>query len=287
MIRFDPANRRGIVWLASYPKSGNTWIRIFLFQLARILRGMPPEGDEINNLWRFSQEERQFRGYFEQLLRKPLKQASLPEIQRVRSEVHALIARSATDIAFLKTHSLLGILNGTPTINLAVSCGAVYLVRDPRDVAVSLSNHIARPVEQAIAMLNSSQATELGAESVAPELWGSWSDNVLSWTRGSNEVLLTLRYEDLLAAPEESFTAMVRHLRIEASAEQIALAVERSKFDEVRRQEETHGYQLRPPTTERFFVAGKSGVWREKLTGAEVDSIIKVHGETMQKFGYT
>jgi hypothetical protein len=136
-------------------------------------------------------------------------------------------------------------------------------------------------------MLNSSQATELGAESVAPELWGSWSDNVLSWTRGANEVLLTLRYEDLLAAPEESFTAMVRHLRIEASAEQIALAVERSKFDEVRRQEETHGYQLRPPTTARFFVAGKSGVWREKLTGAEVDSIIKVHGETMQKFGYT
>ncbi|MCR4282913.1 MAG: sulfotransferase domain-containing protein, partial [Bauldia sp.] len=72
MINTDPRNPRGIVWIASYPKSGNTWLRMFLYQLMRIMGGHPREQDELNKLDRSSMYEARLFGLFEQSLGKPL-----------------------------------------------------------------------------------------------------------------------------------------------------------------------------------------------------------------------
>ena len=81
MIVVDPKNPRGIVWIASYPKSGNTWIRVFLYQLMRIMGGHPREPDELNKLDRSSMYEARLFGLFDQAIGRPRDSAGLAALE--------------------------------------------------------------------------------------------------------------------------------------------------------------------------------------------------------------
>jgi hypothetical protein len=286
MINSDPKNPKGIVWLASYPKSGNTWLRIFLYHLMRIQLGLPREEDELNHLDRASGYEAKLFGLFEKFLEKPLATASRAEVMSVRALVHLTVADRMKGVALLKTHNLLGELGDAPTVNLAASAGGIYVVRDPRDVAPSLAKHIGRSIDEAIEVMRTPAfATDNSAET-AFELWGSWSEHVTSWAIDPNRAVLVVRYEDMLAKPTETFTAIVRHLRQTATDDQIADAIELSSFDKLKRQEDERGFRETSDRAERFFVAGKSGKWRETLTGSQVDAIVGPHYRAMEHFGY-
>jgi hypothetical protein len=286
MIAFDPKQPSGIVWLASYPKSGNTWLRAFLYHLYRVRRGLPREDGEINNIERVTQAEAKFVSTFERLLGKPLAEATQDEVMRVRPDVQAAIVAQSKGIALLKTHNLLGLYRGVPTISQAVSAGAVYMVRDPRDVAVSLKDHIGQSQDFAIDLLNRPDVYALGTATIAGELWGSWSQHVESWTSGADDSLLVIRYEDMLTDPTQAFSAITAHLRQPCRPDQLAEAISASSFGELAKQEEKHGFIGRAPDADRFFVAGKSGRWRDKLSAAQADAIVKAHGPTMARFGY-
>ena len=156
MINVDPRRPRGIVWIASYPKSGNTWMRMFLYQLMRIMGGHPREPDELNKLDRSSMYEARLYGLFQQALGKPLGDATLAEVSRVRQHVHATIAERVNNIALVKTHNVLGEIYDVPIINTSVSVGAIYIVRDPRDVASSLARHLGASTDEAIRVLGRS-----------------------------------------------------------------------------------------------------------------------------------
>jgi hypothetical protein len=286
MISVDPKNSRGIVWLASYPKSGNTWLRMYLYQLVRILGGHPREEHELNKLDRASGYEAKLFDLFDQFLGKPLAQATPIEVMSVRALVHATVAERMPAITMLKTHNLMGEINGMPTINTAVSVGALYIVRDPRDVALSLTRHLGSTIDEAIAVMNSPGfATGNDAES-AFEIWGSWSQHVESWTASPDPSLLVLRYEDMMAKPTETFTTVARHIGQAATADQIAEAIELSSFDKLKRQEEDLGFRELSPRADRFFSTGKAGSWRDKLSPAQATSIARSHGALMRKFGY-
>ena len=282
MIAVDPKNPKGIVWLASYPKSGNTWLRMFLYQLARIRLGQPREEDEINKLGRVSVHEMLFDGIYKRFLGKPISEASPAEILRVRPQVQATIAERAPGVVFLKTHSVRAALDGVPTINPAVSAGTIYLVRDPRDVAVSLWRHTGRSIDFAVELLNRRNAFDFGTR----ETWGSWGQNVESWTEGADASLLAIRYEDMLADRDAAFAAVLNHVGQSATPDELAEAIRCSSFDEMKEQEDMHGFQEKHPASERFFVGGKMGGWRKTLTPEHVNSIVAAHGPIMKKFGY-
>src|SRR5690606_34932453 len=106
MIRVDPANPRGLVWLASYPKSGNTWVRVFLYQLMRIMEGHPREEDELNQLDRSSRYEGRLFNLFEQMLGKKMADITPLEIMRVRAQAHAEIVNRTNTLALIKTHNV-------------------------------------------------------------------------------------------------------------------------------------------------------------------------------------
>jgi hypothetical protein len=282
MIVYDPRNPKGIVWLASYPKSGNTWLRMFLYQLARIRRGQPREKDEINKLARVSIHDVAFEALYKEFLGKAAEKATPADFSRVRPLVQEAIARQSPSIVFLKTHSVRGVLDNVPTINPAASAGGVYLVRDPRDVAVSLWHHTGRSLDFAVSLLNQRNAFAFGTI----EVWGSWSQNVDSWTEGADDSLLVLRYEDMLADNIRAFSSVLKHVRQTASPQVLVEAIRCSSFDEMKDQEEAHGFQEKHPASQRFFVEGRAGSWREILTTAHVDSIVEAHGATMKRFGY-
>lgn len=286
MIRVDPNNPRGLVWLASYPKSGNTWVRVFLYQLMRIVNGIPREDDELNKLDRSSMYEGRLFNLFEQMLGKPMSQITPMEIMRVRALAHEEIVKRTNTLALIKTHNVLGHLADFPLINLKVSCGSIIIVRDPRDVAPSLAKHLGASVDEAITVMSTPAYHTTNQPEQVFEMWGSWSENVKSWTMKPSEAALVVRYEDMLSNPTETFGKMVEHLRQSATQEQLLEAIELSSFDVLRKQEEDYDFRERSPKADRFFSTGKAGTWREKLTESQVQRIVDAHGETMSQFGY-
>ncbi len=287
MIVTDPRNPKGIVWLASYPKSGNTWLRVYLYHLMRIMNGVPRTENDLHALDRASTYEARLYGLFEQFLGKPLATASRQEVALVRPQVHAAIVQRTDGVALVKTHAVLGQLGNIPTHNLAVSAGTVYIVRDPRDVAISLAAHNGTAIDQAIADMATPSYGTQNSDQAAFEIWGSWSENALSWTMRPHDAVLVVRYEDMQADPTGTFTAVATHLRQKPAPEQIAEAIGLSTFKELRNAEIAAGdFRERSERADRFFREGRVGEWKEKLTPAQAQRIADVHGEQMRKFGY-
>lgn len=286
MITVDPNDPRGIVWIASYPKSGNTWIRVFLHHLLRQADGRPLEDRDIDELGRTSSSAAGRVDLYERHLGKIVTVADQRELAPVRPRVQAAMVEEAGRVIFVKTNSFLGRVFDQPLINRNVSAGGIYIVRNPLDVAISFAAHQNIPVDRAIkslgATLNASHSTQYRAS----EIWGSWSENVGSWTTDSPPVILVMRYEDLLAGPRDRFGEIVSHLRLDVTDAQIDEAVALSSFDRLKAQEIAGGFAERAEGNKSFFREGRANQWREVLSPEQVERIVNDHGEQMSRFGY-
>jgi len=272
-----------IVWLASYPKSGNTWVRAFIHYLFR----NPDEPLNINDLGggTISASEAQMRWY-KTLDNRPVETWTPGDIDRMRPQVHRLIAAGATGTIFCKTHCALKKSRGHPTVNLDVTAGAIYIVRNPLDIAVSYANFQGLDLDMAIKLMSASNFELPNGPDNVSQPFGSWSENVASWTAQPNERLLIMRYEDMIDAPGKAFRQLVDYLGVDANAQRIDRAVENVAFAKMRDQEERHGFNERSPAQERFFRAGTSGQWRDVFTAEQLAAMVAAHREQMERFGY-
>jgi hypothetical protein len=276
--------RSGIVWLASYPKSGNTWARALIHNLLGVIAG--DHGPQpINAMDRFTAWE----------ISKPLYTAALGyeptdqhrrEIAAARHRVQQQIADANDGMIFVKTHHALVMDRGHSTINFGITAGAIYILRNPLDVTISYAHHMDRSIDQVIeAMATENVESDLGPMSVY-EVYGSWSQHVLSWTGKPHPAIYVMRYEDMHKEPERVFAGLARHLQLQASASQIAEAIERSSFEQLREQERSEGFREKPEASSQFFREGRTDQWRDVLSGAQVDRVVKAHREQMVRFGY-
>jgi hypothetical protein len=280
------SQKSGIVWIASYPKSGNTWVRAFLHNLMKARNG---EGDEqdINEMARFSTWDLDKKRYAHFLGFEPDNALHRCEIAATRHAVHQQVADAAEGLIFVKTHNGLVMDRGHATVNFAATAGAVYVVRNPLDVAISYAHHSGRSIDDAIEYMSMTGAETAGNDISVYEVHGSWSQHVWSWTRNNNRELHVMRYEDMLAEPGEAFAALARHLLIDFTRRQLRSAIERSSFARLQAQEKERGFRERPPTADgNFFREGRAGQWREVLTSGQIDRIVRDHGEQMRRFGY-
>jgi hypothetical protein len=286
MIRFDPKNPKGIVWLASFPRSGNTWTRIFLSRLLAAVAGTAPGPVDLNRRNDFEASDAE-PALYRPLLGRPLGQATPAEIAAVRPQVQRTIHDKANGLVLVKTHNANTDYFGVPLITREVSAGAVYVVRNPLDVAVSFARFRAIPIDRAIADM---ATPDLGSPTSAERIYwasGSWSINVASWTARADPTILVVRYEDMLDAPLVAFDAIARHVGIgPLSPEQLAGAIKQSSFAALSALEARTGFREKPATADRFFRAGRAGQWREALTATQVRRVIAAHGEQMRRFGY-
>jgi hypothetical protein len=276
--------RSGLVWLASYPKSGNTWTRAFLSNLAAILAGESAELD-VNSIGRFSAGEN-FSALYEDLLGFKPTESHRKEIAALRHDVQRSIADGYDGLVFVKTHNGLVLDHGRPIVNFAVTSGAIYIVRNPLDVAISFSHHLGMTLDEAIATMGTPDVTTPVNDERVYEIWGSWSQHVESWTRKPHHAIYVMRYEDMLSDPQKTFGGLARHLLLDATPAQIDLAIERSSFAKLQEQEEKTGFMEASKKAERFFREGRAGQWKEVLTPAQVDRVVKDHREQMGRFGY-
>jgi hypothetical protein len=274
----------GFVWIVSYPKSGNTWTRAFLHNLFKVISG-ELDSQNINALSRFTVSVSGKELYAQALGFKPTDKHR-NETAAARHEVQRRVAAELEGLIFTKTHQALMVDRGSTTINLEVTAGAIYIVRNPLDVAISLAPHLGRSLDEAIAITGRQNAETVVTETQIHEMVGSWSQHVLSWTRKPHQAIHVMRYEDMLADPRSTFGALARHLLLAPSPAQLAEAIDRSSFEKLRTQEETDGFRERPKEAERFFRAGRAGQWKEMLTPPQVARIVRDHGEQMARFGY-
>ena len=281
----EPELARNIIWIASYPKSGNTWIRVFLHNLLRELSGDTQGVQDINHLYQHSLREN-WVTFFEHTIGAGAAEATEVEIARARPEVHRWLANEKKGPFFVKTHLRFCHDHQYPTINLEATLAAIHVVRNPLDVAISFAHHSAQPIEAAIQQMATPDLRWRPHVQRVYEILGSWSQNVASWLSLTSRPVYLMRYEDMLANPEQSFAALVRFLRLTPTEEQLKRAVAKSSFAELRDQEAARGFIERPDSSQQFFRAGRAGQWHGVLSGGQIEEISRTHAPMMQRCGY-
>ena len=270
-----------LVWLASYPKSGSTWLRAFLHNFIR----QPESPYDINSLMDLSTGE-SGASLYRRHDPRPASQYSIADVQRMRPLVHRDLTQVHPGLVFVKTHNASLLVHGIPLVTPDVTAGAIYLVRDPRDVAVSYSHHTGKSIDETIAIMADPEAATGGDDRKVYERLSSWSIHVHFWTRRPDPRLLVLRYEDLLRDPGRAFGEVIRFLGMEPPEDRLGRAISFSTFDVLREQEQRSGFAERPESAAAFFRAGKSGQWRDALTPAQAARIERDHEAEMRQFGY-
>ena len=270
-----------IIWLASYPKSGNTWLRAFLHNLLRD----PVQPIDVNDLDRFTHGDT-LRHWYQAVAERPLDALTPEEIAGLRPLVHAKLTESFPDSVFVKTHNMVGDWKNVPLITMELTAGAIYVVRDPRDVAVSLGHHFGLELDAAIAMLNNPAAqTATDAINVA-QFYGTWSMHADSWTARPDKQLHVLRYEDMQDAAFKTFKNVASFLGLKPERARLEKAIRFSSFGVLREQERQHGFKERSQHAQAFFRVGRAGQWRDKLSAEQVRRIETAHAPVMRRFGY-
>lgn len=223
---------------------------------------------------------------FELMLGKSIAECSREDIATVRHAVQTKIADEADGLAFVKTHHALVMDRGQPTINFDATAGAIYIVRNPLDVAISFSHHIDAPIDTAIEQMSCTDLETAMGDASVYEVYGSWSQHVESWTRKAHRTIYVMKYEEMLDAPEAVFGGLARHLLLEPSHSELAKAIELSSFENLQKQEVENQFNEKPKIAKQFFRKGQSGQWRKTLSQSQIDRIVGDHREQMERFGY-
>lgn len=271
----------GLVWLASYPKSGNTWLRAFLHNL--IKNADAPV--DINDMMQFSVGDSQ-REWFAEAAGRPVEELSEDAIAKLRPAVHRRFTELSKNSVFVKTHNMLGETFGVPLITMAATAGALYVVRNPLDLVLSLADHFGLTLDQAIDMLGDPQSATQTDERNVFEFYGTWSQHVRSWAGQQGKQLLVVRYEDMATKPEQSFGRVAGFLGLKPPRARLDKAIRFASFEVLRRQEEARGFRERSLHQARFFRVGRAGQWRARLSPAQVERVISEHAAEMGRFGY-
>ncbi|MEQ8877035.1 MAG: sulfotransferase domain-containing protein [Phycisphaerales bacterium] len=272
--------KNSIVWLASYPKSGNTWTRIFLANyFANEDRPL-----SINAADRFGFADAP-AGLYRKIGGPNVDLTSRRATLALRARLLNAIDGNGATVNFVKTHNANTNPFGVELIPPPATRSAVYILRNPLDVALSSARHFGTTHEQAVTDLCRSDYV-IGSENFVPQFLGSWSDHVSSWAGETRFPVCILRYEDMLKDPATSFETMLRHAGLPIDKGRIEKAVRFSSFDELANQETTDGFKENTKNSERFFTSGKSGNWRTELAPELVKKVRKQHRKMMKKHGY-
>jgi hypothetical protein len=175
---------------------------------------------------------------------------------------------------------------GYPLIYPDLTAGAIYIVRNPLDVSISLAHHYGCGVDRAIEILSDETTGSNTVEKLVYEVHKSWSTHVDSWTGQQRPGLAVLRYEDMLKNPVKAFGGLVGFMGLQVPRPRLERAIERSSFKSLREQEDQKGFKEKSPHAQKFFREGRANQWRDVLTPAQVDKVVSKHKEQMQRFGY-
>ena len=276
-----------IIWIASYPKSGNTWLRsiitsllyttdgIFDFKLIKKIKQFPTRNqfqeftknfndiNEISKFWLLAQDK-----------------INLTE-----------------EIKFFKTHNLNCAVNKNSFTNKSHTLGTIYVVRDPRNLVNSIKNHYNKGNdEEAKNFLISKKILSRvpkDNEADIATLLGSWSDHYNFWTK-KNSNLLLIKYEDLILDTKKELERIIIYLKkfmtVEINPEKIKNILSTTSFDHLKNLENKGLFNENVYDSKknkiRFFNKGPSNDWTKVLDKKIQDDIEKIFYKEMKELSY-
>ena len=276
-----------IIWIASYPKSGNTWVRSLL------------------SSYYFSED-----GSFDFKLLKNIKQFPSREFfsKRIESiedaaEKWLIIQKNLKKLnkaRFLKTHNVYGAFKGNHFTTPEVSLGAVIVVRDPRNVITSLMNHYSLDEENALEMIKSiyrNLKDKNETDNYASYSFiSSWANNYNSWKNSNLKNKLIIKYEDLETNVEKTFEKIIRFTnklmnnKKEIDKKKLNKSVRNTNFDILRKMEKNKGFDEAILSSDgkrkAFFNLGKENNYKKLLNLKTTQEIEKVFNKEMKDLGY-
>ena len=272
-----------IIWLSSYPKSGNTWIRTFISSIIFSKDGI----SNFNNLEKIPQYP--MRRHFHNLVENFQNINEIKKNWIISQEKINLDNR----IKFLKTHHVNCKIGTDSFTNLDNTKGVIYIVRDPRNVVTSIKNHFSLNTYEDAKKFIFDDHRWLGfishknkiRDNKLPTLIGSWSMNYKSWKNMSENFLL-IKYENLLMDPAKEFAKIVKFLNsilnIEFNKNKITEAIKTSSFDNLKKLEKLGLFgesvaDKKSSGKKDFFYLGPENDWKKLLDN-------KISKEIEQKF---
>ena len=282
--------QQGIYWLASYPKSGNTWFRIFLQNLQEDLS----EPVQINDLSTGSIASA--RAWLDETLGFDTADLYPEHINRLRPAVYAWEAdqlkQADQPYGYHKIHDACWQLdNGDWLISEQATVGALYIIRNPLDVVISYANHSQCSIDQMVQYINDpencisdSKSRTLRKQSAQRLL--SWSHHVASWVDNPVIQVEVIRYEDMHHQALPTFTRAAAFLQLSTEPEKIAKAMRHAAFNKLQVQEQQTPFSECPTKAKQFFRKGVAGDWQSTLTEQQIADIIAQHAPMMHRFGY-
>ncbi len=186
-----------IFWVASYPKNGNTWLRTLLSAYYFTKEGFFSNDSLLKNISQFP--EKKYFEKFDYNINKP------GDTSRFWIKAQENI-NFDKKIRFFKTHNFLGSIGGNQFTNVKNTIGAVYIVRDPRNVITSLKNHFELSYEEALKFMQNEKKFTYdyfkGNDYSDFQFISSWEKNYQSWIRNKVFPIKLIKYENLA---EETF----------------------------------------------------------------------------------
>jgi hypothetical protein len=276
-----------IIWISSYPKSGNTFLRAMLSAFFYSEDGIFKQ-DYLKNIAEFP------RDFFK------LKPSNnfLNEVEEYK-KIQKKISNTNKKIIFLKTHlANLTVNKIIPTINKDYSMCAIYIVRDPRNVILSLKNHYNLKIKECLSFLMNNknficiQNKDL-SKGYTPIL--DWSSNYLSWKKQSNVNTIFIKFEDLIFNQENTFIYILNKLKkfinLEIDQKKIDNIVKTTKFKYLRQLEEKEGFienKIMGIQNNNSFFFNKGGEqdFNKDLEKNIIDEINKKYKELLLEFNY-
>ena len=239
-----------IIWVASYPKSGNTWVRSIISSLVYTEDGIF-DFPSIKKIDQYPQ--RRFLEHFTQDYNNihEIKKHWITSQERINLD---------TKIKFFKTHHLNCKIDNYPFTNKECTRATIYIVRDPRNLIDSISNHFSKSIEESKKFLLTSKILSPGKEielrggNVITYL-GSWKEHYKFWTN-DNENLLIIKYEDLVKNIHQEIDKIIAFLKnyidLEVSDTKKENIIKSTSFEALKKIEDNGDF------TENVFVKGRS-----------------------------
>lgn len=276
-----------IIWIASYPKSGNTWLRSIITSLLYTTDGIFD--------FKLIKKIKQFptRNQFQEFTR------NFNDINEISK--FWLLAQDkinlTEEIKFFKTHNLNCAVNKNSFTNKSHTLGTIYVVRDPRNLVNSIKNHYNKGNdEEAKNFLISKKILSRvpkDNEADIATLLGSWSDHYNFWTKRNSNLLL-IKYEDLILDTKKELERIIIYLKkfmtVEINPEKIKNILSTTSFDHLKNLENKGLFNENVYDSKknkiRFFNKGPSNDWTKVLDKKIQDDIEKIFYKEMKELGY-
>tara|TARA_Y100000590_G_scaffold229104_1_gene258444 strand:+ start:1996 stop:2850 length:855 start_codon:yes stop_codon:yes gene_type:complete len=280
-----------ISWIASYPKSGNTYIRLLLSAYFYTVDGKISNFEPINNIFKISRYD-----FLKNVPDIPsiddfINQPKL--ISQYWEEAQKAISKKINKNLFIKTHDCMATISNNIFTSEKYTKSFIYVVRDPRSVAVSYSHHTGYDIDKTISYLISKNyiINYAKEEKTVPELVSSWNIHYNSWknfTKKGHGIII--KYEDLVNNPVDEFTKILLFLKnfiqFEINEEKIIESVKSTQLNNLKKLEKKLGFKEKPINNKYFFRKGIFNEWKEALTYKQIECIEKNFRSEMNELNY-